>query len=219
MKFCSFKLFLLSIFLVHTLNFCMQAPEKDYYKILDVAKTATEAEIKTAYKKLALQWHPDKAPKGKEKEYTAKFQEIGEAYEVLSNPKKRKTYDQQQTKLKKPEKPQNLQEAQAHYLETLYEFIKVFGTINNITTSSIKATLLGISAGYTIEEIKKFKKNFNINEDQILDDILLVCLGITKIILEKPKNEEINLRIDKIKTYLKKIQLDQQKIYINDKNK
>lgn len=63
----------------------------DYYKILDVAKSATEAEIKKAYRKLARKYHPDLNPNDKEAE--KKFKEINEANEVLSNPENRKKYD------------------------------------------------------------------------------------------------------------------------------
>ncbi|CAK8723025.1 hypothetical protein GCAAIG_12700 [Candidatus Electronema halotolerans] len=63
----------------------------EYYKILGVAKTASADEIKKAYRKLALKYHPDKNPGSKEAE--AKFKEINEAYAVLSDEKKRKEYD------------------------------------------------------------------------------------------------------------------------------
>ena len=63
--------------------------ENDYYKTLGLEKTATEAEIKRAYRKLAHQHHPDKGG-GDEK----KFKEVSEAYQVLSDPEKRKQYDQ-----------------------------------------------------------------------------------------------------------------------------
>src|SRR5260221_6152102 len=65
--------------------------EQDFYKILGVSKSATPQEIKTAYRKLALQYHPDKN-KGKEAE--EKFKEVTKAYEVLSDTQKRQTYDQ-----------------------------------------------------------------------------------------------------------------------------
>lgn len=64
---------------------------KDYYKILDVSKTATEMEIKTAYRKLARKHHPDLNPGNKDAEQ--KFKEINEANEVLSDPENRKKYD------------------------------------------------------------------------------------------------------------------------------
>ncbi|MUU79682.1 DnaJ C-terminal domain-containing protein [Winogradskyella endarachnes] len=63
----------------------------DYYKTLDVSKTATEAEIKKAYRKLARKYHPDLNPNDKEAEQ--KFKEVNEAHEVLSNPENRKKYD------------------------------------------------------------------------------------------------------------------------------
>jgi curved DNA-binding protein len=63
----------------------------DYYKILGIAKTATEKEIKAAYRKLARKYHPDLNPDNKEAE--KKFKEINEANEVLSDPENRKKYD------------------------------------------------------------------------------------------------------------------------------
>jgi curved DNA-binding protein len=65
---------------------------KDYYKLLGVAKSATPEEIKKAYRKLALKYHPDKAKGDKAAE--EKFKDINEANEVLSDPEKRKKYDQ-----------------------------------------------------------------------------------------------------------------------------
>jgi molecular chaperone DnaJ len=64
---------------------------KDYYKILGVNKNATAQEIKSAYRKLALQYHPDK---NKSKDASEKFKEVSKAYEVLSDSQKRQTYDQ-----------------------------------------------------------------------------------------------------------------------------
>eukprot|EP00484_Ammonia_sp_Unknown_P000509 CAMPEP_0197022772 /NCGR_PEP_ID=MMETSP1384-20130603/3586_1 /TAXON_ID=29189 /ORGANISM="Ammonia sp." /LENGTH=330 /DNA_ID=CAMNT_0042450875 /DNA_START=32 /DNA_END=1024 /DNA_ORIENTATION=+ len=66
---------------------------KDYYKILGVDRNATPDQIKKAYRKLAMKWHPDKNPENKE-EAEQKFKEIGEAYSILSDEQKRKTYDQ-----------------------------------------------------------------------------------------------------------------------------
>ena len=68
------------------------AEKRDYYEILEVTKTATVEEIKKAYRKKAIQYHPDKNPGDKEAE--EKFKEAAEAYDVLSNPEKRSRYDQ-----------------------------------------------------------------------------------------------------------------------------
>jgi len=67
---------------------------KDYYELLGVQKNASEEEIKKEYRKLALKYHPDKAPEDKKKEYEEKFKEISRAYGVLSDKEKRAQYDQ-----------------------------------------------------------------------------------------------------------------------------
>jgi len=66
--------------------------KRDYYQVLGVEKTATPDEIKRAYRRMAIKYHPDKNPGNKEAE--AKFKECAEAYEVLSDAEKRKQYDQ-----------------------------------------------------------------------------------------------------------------------------
>lgn len=66
--------------------------KRDYYEVLGVSKDASAADIKTAYRKLALKYHPDRNPDNKEAE--EKFKEAAEAYEILSNAQKRAQYDQ-----------------------------------------------------------------------------------------------------------------------------
>jgi len=68
------------------------ATKKDYYELLGVGRSAGEDEIKKAYRKLALQYHPDRNPGDKHAE--EKFKEVSEAYSVLSDPQKRSQYDQ-----------------------------------------------------------------------------------------------------------------------------
>ena len=67
------------------------ATNNDYYQILDVTKSSSADEVKRAYRKLALQYHPDR---NKSKEAEAKFKEVTKAYEVLSDTQKRQAYDQ-----------------------------------------------------------------------------------------------------------------------------
>lgn len=67
---------------------------QDYYEVLGVVRTASGDDIKKAYRRLALQWHPDRHPAERREAAEAKFKRISEAYEVLSDPEKRKRYDE-----------------------------------------------------------------------------------------------------------------------------
>src|SRR5438067_13166057 len=66
--------------------------KRDYYEVLGVERSATEEEVKRAYRKLAVKFHPDKNPDDPHAE--EKFKELGEAYDVLMDPNKRASYDQ-----------------------------------------------------------------------------------------------------------------------------
>ena len=85
---------LVRILLVNLLFFTIFIESVDHYKVLGLKKNSNEKEIKKAYRKLALKYHPDKNRGKKEKLATKKFQEVSTAYEVLSDPKKRRIYDQ-----------------------------------------------------------------------------------------------------------------------------
>src|SRR5919109_2427422 len=66
--------------------------KRDYYEALGLARNATEAEIKKAYRRMAMKYHPDRNPGDKEAE--GRFKEVKEAYEVLTDARKRAAYDQ-----------------------------------------------------------------------------------------------------------------------------
>jgi molecular chaperone DnaJ len=68
--------------------------KRDYYEILGVSRTVTEVELKKAFRRLAMKYHPDRADDDKRDEYEARFKEAKEAFEVLSDPQKRAAYDQ-----------------------------------------------------------------------------------------------------------------------------
>lgn len=70
----------------------MPETKRDYYEVLGVSRNATQDEIKTAYRRLAKQYHPDRNPENR-KEAEEKFKELSEAYEVLADPQKRQVYD------------------------------------------------------------------------------------------------------------------------------
>lgn len=75
----------------------MSDKKRDYYEVLGVSKNATDDEIKRSFRKLSLKWHPDRQSgktESEKAEALKKFQEIAEAYEVLSDKQKRANYDQ-----------------------------------------------------------------------------------------------------------------------------
>ena len=70
----------------------LAALAKDYYEILGISRDASTADIKKAFKKMSIKWHPDKNPNNK-KEAEEKFIEVSNAYQVLSDPKQKEIYD------------------------------------------------------------------------------------------------------------------------------
>jgi DnaJ homolog subfamily B member 4 len=110
--------------------------ELNYYEVLEVPKGAKSDEIKKAYRKLAMKYHPDKNPDSIE-EASKRFQEIGEAYDVLSDPSKRAIYDQYGIEgLRDGDIDINGERSSAYaYKNNAYEiFEKFFGTSNPFAT-------------------------------------------------------------------------------------
>jgi molecular chaperone DnaJ len=126
---------------------------KNYYEILGVEKTATLDEIKKAYRKLAMQYHPDKA--GEDKESEERFKQVAEAYEVLADDEKRKNYDNFGSA-----KAQNPHE---DFNDIRSQFNQAF---NHFTHVQNKGASIPSYVSVTLEEIKngarkkvKYKKN------------------------------------------------------------
>jgi len=80
-----------SIILLFIVSCSVVYAKKDYYKVLDVDRSASQKDIKKAFRNLALKYHPDKNP---DEDTSRKFREIAEAYEVLRDEEKRRQYDQ-----------------------------------------------------------------------------------------------------------------------------
>ncbi|MCT4469827.1 DnaJ C-terminal domain-containing protein [Mycoplasma sp. HS2188] len=110
--------------------------KKDYYKILGISKDATEKEIKTAYRKLAMQYHPDKLKDGTSDK---KMQEINEAYQVLSDKEKRANYDKYGTE----DAPQGF----GGFGGDMGGFGDIFGSFFNSFTGSSSSHSYGPSRG------------------------------------------------------------------------
>src|SRR6266480_3855430 len=82
---------MLSLVTCHSSLLKMPTTKRDYYEVLGVERNASDEEIKRAYRKLAVKFHPDKNPDDQHAE--EKFKELGEAYDVLIDPDKRPAYD------------------------------------------------------------------------------------------------------------------------------
>ena len=137
--------------------------KRDYYEILGLSKSASDAEIKKSYRKLAMEYHPDKNQGNKEAE--EKFKEISEAYEVLSNSDKKNKYDTYGHG-----SPNGRFEDffsgfnQGPTMEDL--FGDIFGSNSNRRNSSSRGGNLRIQIGLTIKDIiNGIKKNIIINRD------------------------------------------------------
>src|ERR1035437_813866 len=134
--------------------------KKDYYEILGVPREASETDLKKAYRKLAVKFHPDKNPGNKEAEES--FKELGEAYEVLSDTEKRKRYDQFGHEDSR---------AQHHNPNDMFEqFMQMHGFGNNGRRRQVRrrGSDLKITVSLTYQEIitgvhKKIRLNKNTN--------------------------------------------------------
>lgn len=112
--------------------------KKDYYKILGVNKNATQDEIKKAYRKLAMQYHPDRNPGNPEAE--AKFKELAEAYEIIGDPEERTKYDSAGSMFNlKSEKDRDINMLQkvATYLNGSQDFVMIWRIVSTFAPEII----------------------------------------------------------------------------------
>jgi len=129
---------------------------KDYYNILGVDKGASDDEIKKAYRKMAMQYHPDKNPDNPEAE--AKFKDAAEAYDTLSNPEKKSNYDRFGSASGNPFGGGNPFSQQGHGFnmdDIFSQFGDIFGQRYNRQPRQTKGSDLRIKVSLTIDEILK----------------------------------------------------------------
>lgn len=170
----------------------------NYYKILDVPKDASFEYINNAYRKLALKWHPDKYLNDEKCEALTRFKRISEAFQILSDPKKRKLYDRS-LKYKKIINWKNLKQP----FEIFKEQFQTSNDQNLNIDDKNKSTPIIVELECTLEELysgtqKVIKYNrYVYNKKKLIErdlkiDIERGCKNDTKIIYKSLGNEEYN---------------------------
>lgn len=140
----------------------------DYYKILGLEKSATEEEIKKAYRKLARKYHPDLNPNDKEAE--KKFKEINEANEVLSNTENRKKYDKYGVEWKHAEHLDKAQQQQQHYKRNAGQQFDASSS-GGADYSDFFESMFGQDFGSRSSSVKFKGQDFNSELVLTLDDV------------------------------------------------
>jgi hypothetical protein len=172
---------------------------KDYYKVLEISPTATADEIKKAYRRLALIYHPDKNNGNKIKE--TKFKEIAEAYEILSDPEERKNYDYNyNTDRQTTYRNQNEKSEAKKEPITPFTFLNFFQTLRK-KVSAIDKSRIDQKALYDTIVNLLTEKNINFllalddvkTNQQIIDEVLICCKH-----LEFPYVESISTRLARL---------------------
>ncbi len=132
--------------------------KRNYYKVLGIDKSASLQGVKQAYRRLAKKYHPDVST---EKDAQAKFKEVNEAYQILSNPKARQQYDQFNTSTRKKSKKYNAQaHEQSDQSEVSVNWFKVtFLAIYYLIKISSKLIIFGIGCYFLVKLLISLLKN------------------------------------------------------------
>ncbi len=174
---------------------------KDYYEILGVSRTATEKELKEAYRRLVKKYHPDLNPTNRQ-EAEKIFKEINEAYEVLSDPEKRKLYDKYGHNWKNVNQNTNYKYYQDYKYQSkatkdLEEILQeIFGSFRK--TKSYHSPFENIFFNFDLfsDDNNKTYSNNNIPEIEVFFNIEEIYKGITKNLTLNINNNPVNISLN-----------------------
>ena len=178
-----------------------------YYKLLDITKTATPHEIKKAYRKMALRYHPDR---NKNKDAEDRFKEIGRAYQVLSDPLKRREYD-----LLGKVSNVNFAPAVALFKKIMTDIPQELIKLSSMLTTNIdinecpniKNIITKIAARYNLAKSKQSKNNEEVELDSIsktindIDNTVVSDAATTVVLFDKTPPIEYNINVDLVSLY------------------
>ena len=162
----------------------------DYYEVLGIHKNASKIEIRKAYHKLAIIWHPDKNNSSDAK---IKFQKISEAYQVLYNEKSRSEYDLSGRTDFKMKSPEDL-------------FNELFNNVDPVISRFLKNTFSDIKDKFNnSEKVNLWELFTNIDKDTLIEE----GGNVVKHILKKSLTDNDNLLVDKKYTYELKLNIEE----------
>ncbi|MFX0172440.1 MAG: DnaJ domain-containing protein [Candidatus Hodarchaeota archaeon] len=173
---------------------------KDYYKILGVQRNASKSEIKKAYRKLALKYHPDRAKDSEidPKLAEEKFKEIGEAYSVLSDPEKRQQYDRFGPEAFSQFGGRGYR-MDIDPFEIFRQFFGDFGRDNIFSSFSSEGSPFGRAGGFRTAQTPKRGKDLKINLVIQMSELESASTALKKMITLKRKYQDGTVKKEKIR--------------------